>query len=62
MTIKRFVQLFICYIISILIPFMIINYFDITSQSIQLVLYIVVGFVLLTLPLTIMTINKNKKY
>ncbi len=61
MSFKRFFQLFIFYIISILIPLFIIKQFAINNFWLGASLIIVLGYLILTLPLTILTILKNNK-
>ncbi|HCM90851.1 MULTISPECIES: hypothetical protein [Vagococcus] len=61
MSFKRFFQLFIFYIISILIPLFIIKQFAIHSFWLSATLIIVLGYIILTLPLTILTMKKSKK-
>ncbi|MGX7014008.1 hypothetical protein [Vagococcus silagei] len=60
MSLKRFVQLFICFFVAILIPFAMIQLLNIASLTIQFLLYVILGYIILTLPLTLMTLRKNK--
>lgn len=60
MSLKRFVQLFICFFVAILIPFAMIQLLNIASLTIQFFLYVILGYIILTLPLTLMTLRKNK--
>lgn len=60
MSLKRFVQLFICFFVAILIPFAMIQLLNIASLTIQFFLYVILGYIILTLPLTMMTLRKNK--
>lgn len=61
MSIKRFVQLFIFYLISIVIAIPLANVFNIQATWLYYLVISVIGFVVLSLPLTIMTIQKSKK-
>lgn len=61
MTFKRFFQLFIFYIFSILIPLILINYLAINNFWLKVIIFSVLGYSFLTLPLTILTIKKQKK-
>ncbi|GAA3022498.1 hypothetical protein [Tetragenococcus solitarius] len=60
MSIKRFVQLFICYFISIVIATFIIRLFSISNIWLATTMIAIVGYIVLVIPLTIMTILKNK--
>lgn len=61
MTFKRFFQLFIFYLLSILVPLILINYLVINNFWLEVIIFSVLGYSILTLPLTILTINKQKK-
>ncbi|MCF1684883.1 hypothetical protein LQF67_04705 [Tetragenococcus halophilus] len=61
MTVKRFVQLFICYFISIAIAILVTNLFSITNIWLAIVLVAVIGYIVLIIPLTILTLSKQKK-
>lgn len=60
MSTKRFVQLFVCYFLSIVIAIGLANLFPTTNQWIYLLVVSIIGYVVLTIPLTIMTIMKKK--
>lgn len=60
MEFKRFLQLFIVYSISIFIPLLLIKWLKISSFSVMLGILIVIGYLVMTIPLTIMTLLKNK--
>ncbi|BAK94811.1 hypothetical protein [Tetragenococcus halophilus] len=61
MTIKRFVQLFICYFVSITIAMLATKLFSITNIWLAIILVAVIGYVVLIIPLTILTLSKQKK-
>lgn len=61
MSVKRFVQLFIFYFVSIIIAIPLTNLFNIQATWLYYLVISLIGFVVLTLPLTIMTIQKTKK-
>lgn len=62
MSIKRFVQLFIMYAISIIVAVGVNNLFHITDGFAEVAVLSLVGYVVLTIPLTIMTIKKNNNH
>ena len=61
MTIKRFVQLFVFYFLSIIIAIPLANLFKIEQTWLHYLVISLIGYLVLTLPLTIMTIQKGKK-
>ncbi|AYW50499.1 hypothetical protein [Tetragenococcus halophilus] len=61
MTVKRFVQLFICYFVSITIAMLVTKLFSITNTWLAIILVAVIGYVVLIIPLTILTLSKQKK-
>lgn len=61
MTIKRFMQLFVFYFLSIIISIPIANLFKIERTWLHYLVISLIGYLILTLPLTIMTIQKGKK-
>ncbi|GEQ36965.1 hypothetical protein TH5N_00910 [Tetragenococcus halophilus] len=61
MTVKRFVQLFICYFVSITIAMLATKLFSITNTWLAIILVAVIGYVVLIIPLTILTLSKQKK-
>ncbi|MGX7023307.1 hypothetical protein [Vagococcus hydrophili] len=61
MSFKRFFQLFVFYVLSILIPLFIIKQFNISNFWLSASIIIILGYIILTLPLTLLTIKKNTK-
>ncbi|MDN6186356.1 MAG: hypothetical protein L0J04_05795 [Tetragenococcus halophilus] len=61
MTVKRFVQLFICYFVSITIAMLVTKLFSITNTWLAIILVAVIGYIVLIIPLTILTLSKQKK-
>lgn len=61
MTIKRFLQLFIFYFLSIIIAIPLANLLKIEKTWLHYLMISFIGYLILTLPLTIMTIQKEKK-
>ncbi|SFH65113.1 hypothetical protein [Pisciglobus halotolerans] len=61
MSVKRFVQLFLFYFVSILISHLIVRQFSIDSVLLNILLISVIGYIILVMPLTIMTVKKQKK-
>lgn len=61
MTIKRFLQLFIFYFLSIIIAIPLANLLKIEQTWLHYLMISFIGYLILTLPLTIMTIQKEKK-
>jgi len=61
LTVKRFVQLFICYFVSITIAMLVTKLFSITNTWLAIILVAVIGYVVLIIPLTILTLSKQKK-
>ncbi len=60
MELKRFIQLFLVYPFSIFILFLLISWLNITSFLSTLMVLVVVGYVIMTIPLTMMTLKKKK--
>ena len=60
MSAKRFIQLFICYAISMIVEILLTDLFNFSSPIAYLVVASIIGYVVITVPLTIMTLLKNK--
>ncbi|UNQ05427.1 hypothetical protein [Enterococcus faecalis] len=61
MSAKRFIQLFICYAISMIVAILLTDLFNFSSPIAYLVVVAsIIGYVVITVPLTIMTLLKNK--
>lgn len=60
MSAKRFIQLFICYAISMIVAILLTDLFNFSSPIAYLVVASIIGYVVITVPLTIMTLLKNK--
>ncbi|EEI12153.1 hypothetical protein RZO17_05620 [Enterococcus faecalis] len=60
MSAKRFIQLFICYTISMIVAILLTDLFNFSSPIAYLVVASIIGYVVITVPLTIMTLLKNK--
>ncbi|MCD5003409.1 hypothetical protein IV487_13145 [Enterococcus saccharolyticus] len=60
MSVKRFVQLFVCYLISIVIAVTLTDFFSVSNRWLFILLVSVIGYIVLTIPLTIMTMMKKK--
>ncbi|EJV15546.1 hypothetical protein [Enterococcus faecalis] len=60
MSAKRFIQLFICYTISMIVAILLTDLFNFSSPIAYLVVASIIGYVVNTVPLTIMTLLKNK--
>ncbi|MGK0551452.1 hypothetical protein ACSFB8_06025 [Enterococcus faecalis] len=61
MSTKRFIQLFICYALSMVIAIALTNCFHFTSQIGYMIVASIIGYIVITIPLTVMTVMKNKK-
>lgn len=61
MSIKRFVQLFCFYFLSIVASYSFIIWLDITSFWGTIFIMSIIGYIVLTLPLTLLTLKKRKK-
>ncbi len=61
MSIKRFVQLFCFYFLSIVVSYSFIIWLDIASFWRTILIMSVIGYIVLTLPLTLLTIKKKKE-
>ncbi|MHC5267711.1 hypothetical protein ACYSNO_00790 [Enterococcus sp. LJL98] len=61
MSMKRFVQLFVLYFLSILIAMPLTNLLQIQNRFFTYLVVSIIGYLVLTIPLTIMTIQKEKK-
>ena len=60
MSIKRFVQLFVLYFLSIVIAVPLTNLLKVDNALLSYFIISVIGYITLPLPLTIMTIKKEK--
>lgn len=60
MSIKQFVQLFVLYFLSIVIAVPLTKLLKVDNVLLSYFIISVIGYVTLTLPLTIMTIKKKK--
>ncbi|MGM0124160.1 hypothetical protein IGI37_001534 [Enterococcus sp. AZ194] len=60
MSFKRFFQLFICYFLSVLAGYGAILLFSRGIFWMKAILFTVVGYIVLCLPLTVLTILKSK--
>ncbi|WP_161901362.1 hypothetical protein [Candidatus Enterococcus willemsii] len=60
MSVKRFVQLFVCYLVSIVIAVTLTDFFSVSNRWLFILLVSVIGYIVLTIPLTIMTMMKKK--
>ena len=60
MSAKRFIQLFICYAISMIVAILLTDLFNFSSPIAYLVVASIIGYIVITVPLTIMTLLKNK--
>lgn len=60
MTIKRFMQLFVFYLLSIIVAIPLANSLKIQATWLYYLFVSLIGYIVLTLPLTIMTIQKGK--
>lgn len=60
MELKRFIQLFLVYTLSILIPLLLISWLNITRFLSMLMVLVLVGYFVMTVPLTMMTLKKKK--
>lgn len=61
MEFKRFMQLFIIYALSIVIPLLLIEKLQLTSFTGKLAILVIIGYLVLAIPLTIMTLRKSPK-
>lgn len=60
MSVKRFIQLFVVYFISIAVAYFITQQFAILSNWGNVLWIAIIGYIVLVLPLTVMTIRKTK--
>ncbi|MDN6625659.1 MAG: hypothetical protein L0K82_00365 [Pisciglobus halotolerans] len=60
MSVKRFIQLFVVYFILIAVAYFITQQFAISSNWGNVLWITIIGYIILVLPLTVMTIRKNK--
>lgn len=60
MTAKRFIQLFICYAVSIVLAITFTNMLHLTNQVLYLLVASIIGYIVITIPLTLLTIFKKK--
>lgn len=61
MSAKRFIQLFVFYFLSIIIAIPITKLFPIKNAFLAYFVISLIGYTVLTLPLTVMTIKKEKQ-
>lgn len=61
MEFKRFMQLFIIYALSIVIPLLLIEKLQLTSFTGKLAILVIIGYLVLAIPLTIITLRKSQK-
>lgn len=59
MELKRFVQLFIVYALSIFIPLLLIHFLAINHFIATFLVLVIVGYIVMTVPLTMMTLKKK---
>ena len=60
MSLKRFVQLFVCYLLSIVIAVSLADLLAVANRGLYLLLVSIIGYIVLTVPVTVMTIRKQK--
>ncbi|KAF1296577.1 hypothetical protein BAU15_14640 [Enterococcus sp. JM4C] len=60
MTFKRFFQLFICYVLSIAAGYGGILLFSGAAFWIKVLIFTIIGYLVLCLPLTVLTLLKSK--
>lgn len=60
MTFKRFFQLFIFYALSIIVAYFLVAVFEVTNFWAIVSLMSVVGYIVLGLPLTLLSLKKKK--
>lgn len=60
MNLKRFVQLFICYFVSMVVAVLLTNLFNISTMPFYLLVASIIGYITLTIPLVVMTIKKKQ--
>ncbi|MBS9334730.1 pyridoxamine 5'-phosphate oxidase family protein [Fructobacillus sp. M1-13] len=58
---KRFIQLFIIFFVTVTLSFLLLNALQIHNLFLQIALVTVVGYLILVLPLTVLTVLKQKK-
>lgn len=61
MSIKRFVQLFCFYFLSVVVSYRCIIWLNITGFWGTILILSVIGYIVLTLPLTLLTLKKSKE-
>lgn len=61
MSVKRFVQLFICYGLSVVISLFVVVLLKIEGFWLTSLVISVIGFVVICIPLSILTVLKSKK-
>ena len=59
MSAKRFIQLFICYAISMIVAILLTDLFNFSSPIAYLVVASIIGYVVITVPLTIMPAKRR---
>lgn len=60
MTFKRFFQLFIFYVLSIVVAYSIVISFNVSNHFLAIMIMSVVGYIVLGLPLTLLSLKKKK--
>ncbi|MFT8883855.1 MAG: pyridoxamine 5'-phosphate oxidase family protein [Liquorilactobacillus hordei] len=58
---KRFIQLFLIFLLTIFIAMLVVSYLDIKGYFVQSLALSVVGYIILVIPLTILTVLKQRK-
>ncbi|MFT8669244.1 pyridoxamine 5'-phosphate oxidase family protein [Liquorilactobacillus hordei] len=58
---KRFIQLFLIFLLTIFIAMLVVSYLDIKGYFVQSLALSVVGYIILVIPLTLLTILKQRK-
>lgn len=58
---KRFIQLFVIFLATIFIAMLFVSYFNIQGYFAQSLLLSVIGYILLVIPLTVLTLIKQRK-
>lgn len=61
MSIKRFVQLFCFYFLSVVVSYCCIIWLNITGFWGTILILSVIGYIVLTLPLTLLTLKKKQE-
>lgn len=61
MTFKRFFQLFVFYALSIIISYSVVIGFKVTNHFLAITLMVIIGYLVLGLPLTLLSLKKTYK-